>query len=210
MNSPLNEDWLDEIARRRWSAAEADRWRRALSERPTEARRFEEEMALNQLLDAVPPTRASSNFTARVLADIGRSPKQDSRILLAWRRAWASIAYRIPGRGPARETIGARATGSAFRRWFALRSLIFRSLISPAAIALVALAFSLNWGWQRVQVHRHGAMARTAAEWSSAAAMPGVAALQDFEAIQWLETRSAPDDVALLQLLREDVPGALP
>jgi hypothetical protein len=83
-------------------------------------------------------------------------------------------------------------------------------LISPAAIALVALAFSLNWGWQRVQVHRHGAMARTAAEWSSAAAMPGVAALQDFEAIQWLETRSAPDDVALLQLLREDVPGALP
>jgi len=210
MHCPLNEDWLEEIARRRWSASEADRGRRALAERPAEARRFEEEMALNRLLDAVPPTRASSNFTAGVLAHLGRSPRQDSGLALAWRGAWASIVSRIPGRGPARETIGARATGSAFRRWFARRSLIFRSLISPAAVALVALAVSLNWGWQRVQVHRHGAIARTAAEWSSAAAMPGVAALQDFEAIQWLETRSAPDDVALLQLLREDDPGALP
>jgi hypothetical protein len=39
-----------------------------------------------------------------------------------------------------------------------------------------------------------------------AAEMPGVAVLQDFEAVQWLETRSAPDDVALMQALREDAP----
>jgi hypothetical protein len=33
-----------------------------------------------------------------------------------------------------------------------------------------------------------------------------VAVLQDFEAIRLLETRSAPDDVALLQVLRDDMP----
>lgn len=189
MDSPLNQDWLDEITRSRLPVAEADRWRRELAERPAEARRFEEELALNELLDAAPRPRVSSNFTARVMADLGESPRQHSWFSLILGRAWESIA----------------SVGSSL-----LRPRFLRFLISPAAIALVALTAFLHWGWQRVQVHRHGVIARTAAEWSDAASMPGVAALQDFEAIQWLETRSAPDDVALLQLLREDVPGALP
>lgn len=49
MLSPLNQDWLDEVAQRRLTADEAARWRHQLSERPSEARRLEEELALNHL-----------------------------------------------------------------------------------------------------------------------------------------------------------------
>lgn len=194
MDSPLNQDWLDEVARRRLPADEAARWRRQLQERPNEARRLEEELALNRLLDqvsdALPKSLASSNFTARVLADIQANPEQESGF----------SRYRD------RFTTGVRAQADFCARVFS-RGLapIWRHSV-PIAVALVCVAIPLNWGWQRVQVHRHGAMARTAAELSVAAAMPGVAVLQDFEAVQLLETRSAPDDAALMQALREDSP----
>ena len=186
MDSPLNQDWLDEVAQRRLSADEAAQWRRQLSERPLEARRLEEELALNHLLDSQPKPRVSTNFTARVLSDIQESPQQESRISKWW------------AEGIARVWNGVRFFSGIVRRIWA------RSI--PIAVALVCVAIPLNWGWQRVQVHRHRTMARTAAELSVAAAMPGVAVLQDFEAVQLLETRSAPDDVTLMQALREDVP----
>lgn len=84
MDSPLNQDWLDEVAQRRLSADEAAQWRRQLSERPLEARRLEEELALNHLLDSQPKPRVSTNFTARVLSDIQESPQQESRISKWW------------------------------------------------------------------------------------------------------------------------------
>jgi anti-sigma factor RsiW len=186
MDSPLNQDWLDEVARRRLPADEAEQWRRQLSERPSEARRLEEELALNHLLDAQLKPRVSSNFTARVLSDIHGSPEQETRISRWWTQ------------GVARVWTGVRFFSLPVGRLWA------HSI--PIAIALVCVAIPLNWGWQRVQVHRHGTMARTAAELSVAAAMPGVAVLQDFDAVQLLETRSAPDDVTLMQALREDVP----
>jgi hypothetical protein len=185
---------MDEVARRRLPADEAARWRRQLSERPTEARRLEEELALNRVLDQVlsssPRTPVSSNFTARVLADIRACPDQES-VFSRYRTrcvAWAGARFAFLARV---------LSGSLARIW---------SHSIPIAVAVVCVAIPLNWGWQRVQVHRHGAMARTAAELSVAAAMPGVAVLQDFEAVQLLETRSAPDDAALIQALREDAP----
>ncbi len=192
MDSPLNQDWLDEVAQRRLTASEASQWRRELSERPAEARRLEEELALNGLLDSLPRPTASSNFTARVLSEIQELPEQESGIS----RGWAWCVSRLQH--------GAHFwSGAGF--WSGVIGRIWARSI-PIAVALVCVLIPLNWGWQRVQVHRHGAMARTAAELSVAAAMPGVAVLQDFEAVQLLETRSAPDDVALMQALREEAP----
>jgi anti-sigma factor RsiW len=186
MDSPLNQDWLDEVAQRRLTAEEAAQWRRLLSERPSEARRLEEELALNQLLDSRSRPVVSSNFTARVLSGIQESPEQESGISRWWAqgvaRVWSVVRF---------------FSGTVGRIW---------AHSIPIAVAVVCVAIPLNWGWQRVQVHRNGTMARTAAELSVAAAMPGVAVLQDFEAVQLLETRSAPDDVTLMQALREDVP----
>ena len=186
MDSPLNQDWLDEVAQRRLTAEEAAQWRRQLSNRPSEARRLEEELALNHLLDSRPRPKVSSNFTARVLSGIQESPEQESGIS----RWWAQGISRVGS--------GALVFSTGMGR-------LWRHSL-PIAVALVCVAIPLNWGWQRVQVHRHGTMARTAAELSVAAAMPGVAVLQDFDAVQLLETRSAPDDVTLMQALREDVP----
>lgn len=193
MESPLNQDWLDEVTRRRLTAVEADRWRRELAGRrdsagrPAEARRLDEELALNDLLDAMPRPVASSNFATRVLAEIDQLPGQESALARVW-----SITSGL----------GIRIVSWPFRPF---RSASWAS-VTASLVGLVALAASLSWGWERARVHRHGAMARTAAELSVAAAMPGVAILQDFEAVQLLETRSAPDDVALLQALREDSP----
>jgi len=183
---PLHRDWLDEVARRRLPASEAARWHRELarSSRPAEAKCLQEELALNELLDALPPRRASADFTARVLSEVGASGGTESlgaRWLHRVRQLGSAIA--VPGPGE-----------------------LLRWILRPATIALAVLAVSLSWGWDRLQVRRHGSMARTAAEWSGAASMPGVAVLQDFEAIRLLETRSAPDDVALLQVLRDDMP----
>ena len=186
MDSPLNQDWLDEVAQRRLTADEAAQWRWQLSERPSEARRLEEELALNHLLDSQPRPRVSSNFTARVLSDLQESPEQKSWISRCWTQGVVRVSNGVQF-----------FSGIAGRIW---------AHSIPLVVALVCVAIPLNWGWQRVQVHRHGTMARTAAELSVAAAMPGVAVLQDFEAVQLLETRSAPDDVTLMQALREDVP----
>lgn len=188
MDSPLNQDWLDEVTRRRLPADEAAQWRRQLSERPSEARRLEEELALNHLLDSQPKPRASTDFTARVLSGIQESPERESGI-----SRWFSWG------GFSRNFSSLELVGYGVHR-------LLRVFSVPVTVALVALAVSLTWGWERVQIHRHGAMARTAAELSVAAAMPGVAVLQDFEAVQLLETRSAPDDVTLMQALREDAP----
>ena len=68
MESPLNQDWLDEVARRDLTPEEASRWRRELSERPSEARRLDEELALNRVLDSLPQPSVSSNFTVRVIS----------------------------------------------------------------------------------------------------------------------------------------------
>jgi hypothetical protein len=196
MDSPLNQDWLEEVAQRRLTAAEAARWRRELRrelvKRPAEARRLEEELALNSLLDSLPRPLASSNFTARILSEIQELPEQESGIT----RWWAWCVSR------AQNGVG---FWSGARFWSEKICRVWVQSI-PIVVAVVCVAIPLNWGWQRVQTHRHGTMARTAAELSVAAAMPGVAVLQDFEAVQLLETRSAPDDVTLLQALREEAP----
>lgn len=66
-------DWMDAVANRRLTASEIARLRRELAGRPAELRRFEQEQALNSLLDARFATPAvSSNFAARWLNESPR------------------------------------------------------------------------------------------------------------------------------------------
>jgi hypothetical protein len=76
MNSPMNEDWLDEVVRRRPTPEEAAAWRRSLASRPREARRLEEELALNALLDGLPKPESSPRFAEGVLAAVDREGRE--------------------------------------------------------------------------------------------------------------------------------------
>lgn len=170
MDSPLNNDWLDEVARRRISPEEAARLRRELATRPAELRRLEAELVLNAAMEGAPAPKASSNFTHRVWEEIDRDPKRES----FFGRLFAN--FKLPR--------------------FSVAKLAF------AGTAAVALVF----GWHRLEVRHNVVLARNAAEISEAASVPGVAMLRDFEAIQLLDTKSTPDDVDLIEALRENEP----
>src|SRR5688572_9135582 len=87
---PENNDWLDEVERRRLPADEVERLRRELAARPREAARLEEELRLNALLDGGPRPEPSSNFTSRVLAAIeaeeARAARESAGVI-GWLRA---------------------------------------------------------------------------------------------------------------------------
>lgn len=102
MNSPMNQDWLDEVARRRPTPEEAAEWRRSLASRPREAGRLEEELALNALLDGLPRPEASPGFAGGVLAAIDREERRPG--LLERLGGWV-----FPGFLPARIAVLATA-----------------------------------------------------------------------------------------------------
>ncbi|HTH50240.1 MAG TPA: hypothetical protein VMB21_22195 [Candidatus Limnocylindria bacterium] len=86
MNTPdPNADWLDAVEGRRLTPAEAETLRQALVNRPRERARLAEELALNAALEALPPVPASSNFAARVWADIDRDERAARRRPSGWR-----------------------------------------------------------------------------------------------------------------------------
>lgn len=90
MNPEMNDDWMDEVAGRRLSPHERERRREALAASPAERRRLERELALNDLLDAHRPAPpVSSNFTARVMAEVRREAAAPRRShgLVDWVRA---------------------------------------------------------------------------------------------------------------------------
>lgn len=97
MKSPLNQDWLEEVARLKISPSEATQWERALGSRPMEVRRLRQELALNNLLDRVPRPAGSSNFTQRVLAEIEATEARSLRTLsLEWIRTFFSFKFTFP------------------------------------------------------------------------------------------------------------------
>ena len=77
--APENNDWLDDVERRRLTAEERATLRRELAGRPRELARLDEELALNGLLDSRPVPRAASNFTVRVLAEIAAETARAER-----------------------------------------------------------------------------------------------------------------------------------
>jgi anti-sigma factor RsiW len=91
-----SEDWLDRVAARRASPEERREWLAELADRPAEQRRLSRELALNDLLEGHRPApKVSSNFTARVLAEVTRpaAVRPRSRSWLAgWILSWRAAA----------------------------------------------------------------------------------------------------------------------
>ncbi len=82
-----HQDWLDDIAGPRPDPGQVRRLQQDPSLTPPEKRRLQEELALNQLLDTHRPAPPlSSNFTARVLAEVRRESRTSSRSTPWWQR----------------------------------------------------------------------------------------------------------------------------
>ncbi len=98
---PDHNDWLDEVERRKLSAAEAEALRRELAQRPREQARLEEELALNRLLDELPKSAASTNFACRVMQAVeaesaAAERARESRTWFRWPRlAWALAVFTV-------------------------------------------------------------------------------------------------------------------
>ncbi len=92
--APDSNDWLDEVARRRLTAAEAESLRRDLAQSPREQARLAEELALNRLMDELPKPAASSNFASRVVAAIEAESAKSERVAHPWSRMlWPRLAW---------------------------------------------------------------------------------------------------------------------
>lgn len=91
MNLPdPNDDWLEAVAGRRPTPAEAEGLRRRLATRPRERARLAGELALNAALDGLPAPPTATNFSARVWAEIARGERVSRRLSL-----WASLRVRF-------------------------------------------------------------------------------------------------------------------
>lgn len=96
--APDSNDWLDEVARRRLTAAEAESLRRDLAQSPREQARLAEELALNRLMDELPKPAVSSNFASRVMAAIEADAAKSERVVRPWRMPlWPRIAWGFAG-----------------------------------------------------------------------------------------------------------------
>lgn len=99
--APDHNDWLDEVERRKLSAAEAEALRRALAQSPRERARLEVELALNRLLDGLPKPATSTNFARRVMRAVeaesaAAERARESGAWLRWPRlAWAGAVFAL-------------------------------------------------------------------------------------------------------------------
>jgi hypothetical protein len=157
-------------------------------------------------LEEIAARRLSPDEVAQLRARLERNPAERQRLEdeLALNRALDASPRPAPSTNFTRRVLDAidaedragRRT-SSWARWprWSVRWL----LPATAALALV-----LGWQWmdQRQRVH----LAAGAVAVTQAADVPGVAMLRDFEAIQLLNSRPTPDDVALISALREPTP----
>jgi len=87
MTPETPEDWLDQVSGPPPDEATVRQWRRPGRLTDAERRRLEAELALNQLLDSHrPPPPLSSNFTARVLAEVTRESRSAAPAEPWWHR----------------------------------------------------------------------------------------------------------------------------
>jgi len=80
------EDWIDDVSGPRPDPEAVRQLRRPGRLTDPERRRLETELALNELLDSRRPPPLSSNFTARVLAEVAREPRAERSPEPWWRR----------------------------------------------------------------------------------------------------------------------------
>jgi hypothetical protein len=157
--APENNDWLDDVEGRRLTAEEHSALRRELTGRPRELARLDEELALNGLLDARLVPRATSSFTARVMAEIAADTARAERsrthrwswfrlprlvfaatVALAVTLGWSQVQrhHRIELAASVSEvSLAAAVPGVEVLRDFeAIRS--FRTVAQPGDVALLA------------------------------------------------------------------------
>lgn len=105
MNQPEKNELLEKALRGRLTAEENAGFEQELAADPAFHALYEEERALDQLLEALPVPAVSSNFTARVLQEAlretGRKTAAPSRpwFRWGWRRALATAAVVLAGGG---------------------------------------------------------------------------------------------------------------
>jgi anti-sigma factor RsiW len=80
------EDWIDDVSGPRPDPEAVRQLRRPGRLTDPERRRLETELALNELLDGWRPPPLSSNFTARVLAEVARESRTEPPAEPWWRR----------------------------------------------------------------------------------------------------------------------------
>lgn len=168
---PNQERWRDLVLRRELTAAEAREVAAWLQDHPEEAAAWETDMALARAVRAMPAVPVASNFTAQVMAEVGR-------------------IRPIEGRGAGRNRGGGgvgwwRAWGG---RWM------------PVAGGLAVLVATGVAGWQIRTVRRDSEYVRQVAALKAMADLPPVV-LRDFEAIQRFAETAAPVDFGLLAAL---------
>ncbi|HRI13723.1 MAG TPA: hypothetical protein PLX89_12045 [Verrucomicrobiota bacterium] len=89
------QDWLDQVQAGQLTPEVVDQLRRELRARPAEAARLEDELSLNAALGSLPPAPVSSNFVARVMAEIEREQISATRRSVPW---WTrAVRIRILG-----------------------------------------------------------------------------------------------------------------
>jgi hypothetical protein len=86
MTPETPEDWLDQVSGPRPDPESVRQLRRPGRLADPERRRLEAELALNELLDSRRPPPLSSNFTARVLAEVARESRTERSTEPWWRR----------------------------------------------------------------------------------------------------------------------------
>lgn len=155
-------------------------------------------------LDEVQSGRVSRQRAVQLRAEVRKHPKEAAR--LEEELALNAVLARLPdvpapsnlaarvleeiGREEAQFLRPSRRWGAWWRGWGLLRPM--------AVTATLALALS---GWWQFRLHERRTLAESVSEVSLAAAVPGVDALEDLQAIQLLRTSAQPGDLELIAAL---------
>ncbi len=162
------------------SAPDHDDWLDEVERRVLSA---EELSTLRRQLASRPreATRLEEELALNRLLDGGFRPRASSNFT---QRVLADLAVREPA-----------SRRSQFGGWARLRF--------PRFVLYATAALAMTIGWWQFQLHQRVQLAASVAEISRAAAVPGLALLQDFEAIQSFRAAPQPGDLALLAALNE-------
>ena len=180
MNAPMNapdhsNDWVALVQAGRLSDAEIAALRQRLQQSgtPGELAEFESELALNAALGSRPLPQPSSNFNARLWAEIDRLEHAEART-----RQPERTKNEVPFAGVWRWL-------SAFR--------------TGPAVALATVLLASGLGWSQFTTHRRTQLASNVSEITRTT--PDVDVLRDFESIRAMAVKPEPGDLALIAAL---------
>jgi hypothetical protein len=183
MKAPMNapdhsNDWVALVQAGRLSDAEITALRQRLQQSgaPGELADFESELALNAALGSRPLPKPSSNFNARLWAEIDHLEQADVR------------ANQTTRQGRTKFEVSLRFVW----RWLSA----FRA---GPAMALATVLVASGLGWSQFTTHRRTQLASNVSEITRTT--PDVDVLRDFESIRAMAVKPEPGDLALIAAL---------